>query len=281
MEVPRRPRGLHGSVHRVAYRGPHATRGDHRRPCRGARAASDPGSRGRGRPPPDHHAHRAGRGHPARRGDARGPRRGRRRVRGGHRTGRRGRRARLRVPLRPADLPGAAAARGCRDRPHRPHRGAGPVRAVRRARRRRVGPARRLAGPAGPGRAGAEARAGCSTPSSAPGCSASTGWGSPPSSPTPSGWGSPRSTPRSTGPPARCRPSGCGTPPWTSRCWSSSARCWPSAWPWRARPSGPRRSSRPCAPHRCRHRGSSRGAGSRVCTPSVTRAASRWSASCG
>ncbi|CAK7280117.1 Ribonuclease D [Streptomyces misionensis JCM 4497] len=88
---------------------------------------------------------------------ARDRRRGRAR-RGGRRLRRRlgprgrGRRARLRLPLRPARLSGAAAPRGRRHRADRPRRLPRPLRPRRGAVRRRVGAARRHPGPALPAR---------------------------------------------------------------------------------------------------------------------------------
>ncbi len=80
------------------------------------------------------------------------PRRSGRGLRRGHRPRRRRRRTSLRIPLRPARLPGAAAPRGRGVRADRPGGLPRPVRTGRGPVRHRVDPARRHPGPAVPAR---------------------------------------------------------------------------------------------------------------------------------
>ena len=174
----------------------------------------------------------------------------------GHRAGRRRRRARFRVPLRAAGLPGPAPPRGRRHRADRsrpperpaedwPTRSATPSGScTRRARTCRAWP-RSVSAPA----------PSCSTPSWRPASPDWRGSGSPrwSSSCWVGSW--PRSTPRSTGPPGRCPSRGCATPRSTSR--SSSRSATPcealstsrGSWPGRVR-SSPRRAHRLRRPRR-------------------------------
>ncbi len=137
---------------------------------------------------------------------------------GRHRTGRRRRRARVRLPLQPARLPGPAAPRRRRHRADRPDP---RCRTCSRWTTRSPTPSGSCTPPtrtcpAWP--SSACARAGCSTPSWPAGCSATSGsrsarWSS---STSASRWR--RATRRPTGRPGRCRTTGWSTPRWTSSC---------------------------------------------------------------
>ena len=145
-----------------------------------------------------------------------------------HRTGRHRRRARVRLPVRPACLPRAAASRGIGHASRRPDRRARPRPAGRGSGRHRVDPARGIPGPARACASSTCAPRRCSTPSSPAACSASHASGSPRCSRTCSATRWPRSTRRPTGRRGRCPSRGCATPRSTSSCSSSCATRWRS-----------------------------------------------------
>ena len=178
-----------------------------------AESAADAGADAAARP-----ARRRARGHRRPRGAGRG----RAAVRAGERPGRGRRRTRLGLPLRPARLPGAAAARGRRHGPDRPGRAAPTCTTRRSARGRRVGAARREPGPALPGRdrhaPAAPVRHRARRPARR-----LPRVGLAPMVEDLLGYTWPRTTRRSTGRPGRCPSRGCATPRSTSRSWSTCA----------------------------------------------------------
>ena len=109
---------------------------------------------------------------------------------------------------------------------------------------RRGGAARRVAGPALPGRGRVPAPASCSTPSWPGGCSATRGWRWARCSKRCSASGWPRSIRPPTGRSGRCRRRCSGTRRSTWRCSSTCATRWRRSSLSRGRPSGPGRSSR-------------------------------------
>ena len=142
-----------------------------------------------------------------------------------HRPGRGRRRARLRLPVRPAGLPGAAAPAGCRHRAGRPRRASPTCPPLAPRSRTPSGCCTRPPRTCPAWTRSACTRARCSTPSWPAGCwatrrSASARWSRASS-------GSPW---RSTTRPPTGRPGRSPIPGWpmrrsTSRCWSSCATC--------------------------------------------------------